>query len=564
MGGHAMDAAMPSEGLTMRPVAANASASVARRTLNEPLQRYLRTLWSVVPALGDADHAPFIVGQTIHLPARRPAADRAGAWRWYRAAAAHAAAHLAYSPPVFDGRGLAPIARALLGLLEDARVEALACRELPGLRRLWVPLHTATLLDGDGFEALLLRLARSLIDSGYDDPHPWVQKGSRLFFIEAETQVLALRRPDELRRAATLLGNDIGQMRLQFNARLHVPGPDYRDDLRWMWPAPAATEPEPACGEVPGGAGSHDSSSAEDARPSTSLQRYPEWDRLIARLRPDWCAVFDEHVESVFDAAEPVGIDLPAHPVRAALRNALKDARPRTAARPQPAEDGDRLDPNALVRARIAHRLRLPVEVRVHLRAGRARTRGRVMLLVDQSASSAEAWGESGRSLLQAACEVAALAADSWQSVSVAPAIAGFCSSGRLQVQLQTVKDFADPLDAAALRRLAALRSRHSTRLGAVIRHATRCLLAGRHDGSCQLVLISDGQPHDIDVHDPQYLVDDARRAVQQALRQGVQVTCIVLDPSGLAVARRIFGARRIAGLTAIEYLPRVARALAF
>ena len=551
-----MGAAMPSEGLAMGPV--------ARRTLHEPLQRYLRTLWSVAPALGDAEHGPFIVGQTIHLPAHRPAVDRLGAWRWYRAAAAHAAAHLAYSPPVFDGRGLGPIARAVLGLLEDARVEALACRELPGLRRLWVPLHTATPLDGDGFEALLLRLARGLIDSRYDDPHPWVQKGRRLFFVEAETQVLALRRPDELRRAATLLGNDIGQMRLQFNARLHVPGPDYRDDLRWMWPAPAAAEPEPACGEAPGGAGSHHSSSAEDARPSTSLQRYPEWDRLIARLRPDWCAVFDEPVKSVFDAAAPASIDLPAHPVRAALRNALKDARPRAAARPPHAEDGDRLDPNALVRARIAHRLRLPVEVRVHLRAGRARTRGRAMRLVDQSASSADAWGESGRSLLQAACEVAALAADSWQSVGVAPAIVGFCSSGRLQVQLQTVKDFADPLDAAALRRLAALHSRHSTRLGAVIRHAARCLLAGRHDGSCQLVLISDGQPHDIDVHDPQYLVDDARRAVQQALRHGVQVTCIVLDPSGLAVARRIFGARRIAGLTAIEYLPRVARALAF
>ena len=125
------------------------------------------------------------------------------------------------------------------------------------------------------------------------------------------------------------------------------------------------------------------------------------------------------------------------------------------------------------------------------------------------------------------------------------------------------MKGFSDPLDAAALLGLAALRSRHSTRLGAVIRHATRRLLEDRHDGSCQLVLISDVQPHDIDVHDPQYLVDDARRAVQQALRQGVQVACIVLDPAGLAVARRIFGARRVAGLAAIEQLPRVARLLA-
>ncbi len=72
---------------------------------------------------------------------------------------------------------MAPITQALLGLLEDARIEALACRELPGLRRLWSAWHTVTPADGSDFETLMLLLARALIDPAYDDPHPWVRKG---------------------------------------------------------------------------------------------------------------------------------------------------------------------------------------------------------------------------------------------------------------------------------------------------------------------------------------------------------------------------------------------------
>ena len=45
----------------------------------------------------------------------------------YRAAAAHAAAHLAYSTQRFPVRSLKPVQVALVSLIEDARVEELAC-----------------------------------------------------------------------------------------------------------------------------------------------------------------------------------------------------------------------------------------------------------------------------------------------------------------------------------------------------------------------------------------------------------------------------------------------------
>ena len=181
------------------------SSSAGHAADTTPLAHWLRLLWGAAPALHLGSEAPFITAGAIHLPAQPH-------WQQHRAAAAHAAAHLVYSPARFDGTALVPIARNLLALLEDARVEALAMRELPGLARLWRPLHTATPDDGFGCEALMRRLSRALADPSYADPHPWVQKGRRLFYLDEGLALLALRTPAELRDAALRLGRDIGQM----------------------------------------------------------------------------------------------------------------------------------------------------------------------------------------------------------------------------------------------------------------------------------------------------------------------------------------------------------------
>ena len=166
------------------------------------LSCWLRLLWDTAPPLRIDGEVPHIVDSTIHLPVRER-------WTDHAAAAAHATAHLVYSPARFDGDGLGPIARSLLALLEDARVEALAMRELPGLARLWRPLHTATPALGSDFEALMERLSRSLVDPHYDDPDPWVRKGRTLFYLDAGLGLPALRTPLELRGAALRLGHDI-------------------------------------------------------------------------------------------------------------------------------------------------------------------------------------------------------------------------------------------------------------------------------------------------------------------------------------------------------------------
>jgi Mg-chelatase subunit ChlD len=507
-----------------------------------PLAHWLRLLWGRAPGLRFDAETPFLSAGTLHLAPQ-------GRWREHRAAAAHAAAHLAYSPPRFDGRGLAPIARAVLALLEDARVEALAGRELPGLRRLWLPLHTALPDDGNGFETLLARLARALADPEYADAHPWVRKGRRLFYLDDRQQMMALRTPAELRQAATRLGHDIGQMRLPFNARLYRPVPHYRDDHRWMWAADDLSAAEPPHSRPDGDEADH---AVDDA---ATLTRHPEWDRLIARLRPNWCSVIEQPVP---ETGTPPSVAPDIEEWGRRLRRPLQPlARPATA-RGRSA-DGDAFDLDALVDWRMAQRLRLAPDVRVYRGRRHQPARAAVWVLVDQSASTAAAHG-GGRTVLQAAAQSAAALARTLQSLGVRCAVAGFQSSGRHAVRLHTVKALDTPLDEGLAARLQALRPGGSTRLGAALRHAALRLGAWR-GGARWVLLLSDGQPHDIDVHDPRYLVEDARHAVRQAARRSVRMACLTLAREVDADARRIFG-RGAQSVDRLDALPRAMQRL--
>jgi len=513
---------------------------------NDSLRRLLRALWRLdVPVLADAE-VPHLAHGAIRLPPQAPAGADEVTWR--RAAAAHAAAHLVYSPPAFDGRGLKPVVRALVGVLEDARVETLACRELPGLRRWWLPRHTATPLDGEGVEVLLLRLARTLADPGYDDPHPWVRKGRALFFLDADGQVMAEPRAERLRSIASRLGHDLGQMRLQFNARGHRPGPDYRDDHRWMWPEAAAEERAEQPAPPPAGRSAPEPVADDTATP------HPEWDRLIARLRPAWCRVVEQPADAREATHAPDEVASPA-----SLRRALLGRR--AGGRWHNGHTGTQLDLDALVRARIARRLGEPVDPRVLRSRSHDRRAGQALLLVDQSASAASAWPHGSLSQLQVASAWAWLAARALAGTGLTVAVAGFSSAGRQAVHWRQVLGFGQPLDRAAGARLAGLASGGSTRLGAALRHGLR-QLARHRDGERLVLVISDADVHDIDVHDPRYLVEDARHAVRHARRQGVRVACLLTDGRHAGEARRIFGGGAVAMPKGADELPSALRRL--
>lgn len=512
-------------------------------SMSATLSQWLRLLWDISAPVRLDSELPCIAQGVIHLPS-------GSHWREHSAAAAHAAAHLVYSPPSFDGTGLVPIARALVALLEDARVEALAMRELPGLARLWRPLHTASPESGSGFEALMQRLARALADPAYDDPDPWVRKGRTLFYLDATLGLLALRTPADVRRAALLLGHDIGQMRLQFNPKTYRPAPAYRDDHRWMWAADVLSEaPPPAM--ATGSEVLDDDDHAVDT--NETVTRYPEWDRLISRVRPDWCRLVERTGPLAQTRLPPPDDEVARTSVR--LRAPLR--RLGRAAALQRSEDGDVFDTSALVDWQVARRLRSAPDPRVYRSLDGRAVRAAVLVLIDRSVSTAALLGSGGHSVLNTASRCAEALASALQASGVACAIAGFSSQGRHAIDWLTVKAFDEPMGRCVNARLGALRPSGSTRLGAALRHAAS-RLAQQHAAARWLIVLSDGEAHDVDVHDPRYLVEDARHAARKFARQGLHAACIVLGPQRGADARRIFGSRGVQPLPDLFQLPRV------
>ena len=64
--------------------------------------------------------------------------------------------------------------------------------------------------------------------------------------------------------------------------------------------------------------------------------------------------------------------------------------------------------------------------------------------------------------------------------------------------------------------------------MGAAIRHAGADL--GVQETYRKLLLIvTDGEPSDLDIKDSRYLIEDTRRAVQSLTHQGIDVFCVGL-----------------------------------
>ena len=530
---------------------------------SRPLGIYLDALWSVQPRLAvlatDDDRPRAILSRAgtrpvLHLPA--------GGTLLTRARAAHAAAHLAYGGEPQPRAKLKPIQRALLETLEDARVDWLAMQALPGLRTLWSPFHVADASWGMGFDALLARLAHALFDPAHEDGHAWIAKVRRLFF--APDGQLALTTPDRLRDAASLLGHDIGQMRLPFNPAGWRVEPAYRDDNHHLWRAddslpPSATPLEREDADSHG-TGDDDDRTMERPPPQASggagqgegaaaalwseaplrMLKYPEWDRLIARLRPDWCTVIESR------PLEAGGDEL-----RARLLSAARRTRPDRrchAGRPGSGRerDGEALHTDALIEAGIALRTHTRPPSRLY-RAPRPHDSGRdVLLLIDASASTAQPCAD-GRPLLEHLRDAALLAAHALQRDGHLVRVWAFASDTRHRVRVQHLKDARDgALDARVCARAAGLRSHGSTRIGAALRHAAAHPVGERP----LILLLTDGEPHDIDVHDPRYLLEDLKQAVREARRKGSEVRCLHVGPAAPAALRGAFDPGRCIATT--------------
>jgi len=510
--------------------------------------------------------------QFVQVPARMRGVATSSVRKVYRAMLAHIGAHLVHCGPRFQIRGLKPMQVALVSLIEDARVEQLAMRELPGLFRLWAPFHTARANGGDTAPGLFARLSRALIDPNYRDDDLWVTKGRQMFFAAREGWV----DPGISRQIGNLLGNDLGQMRIQFNPRTYRVEPLYRDDNSGMWDtddAPPQMSDEQDVVETVRIERTQDLDYDHDLESSTPdddvgqatvrelraddgvpVGKYAEYDYLLGRERSEWATA----VEYQPQPADTTLLDRQVQSygdVLNRLENLVGTARVSRPARLRARAEGDRLDLDATIQAAIDRRAGIAPSPRVYETTGRRSRDLSVQVLLDISESTKDFVKGSSTTILTVERIATALLSQALSDLGDAFAVAAFCSNGRDDVRLYSIKGFNQPYDRHARARLAGLRGGLSTRIGGALRHAGALLGAQRTHRRLVLV-VTDGEPSDIDVADKRYFVEDARKAVQSLARNAIDVFAIGLDGAGTAYMGRMFGQRNFVVIDQIARLP--------
>ncbi|WP_234263720.1 nitric oxide reductase activation protein NorD [Hydrogenophaga sp. NFH-34] len=571
------------------------------------INMYLRALWGrdffMRPTAGDFEtregYRPFIEDHFIHLPDAVDAVDgnagTVGATELYRAAAAHAAAHVVFTRQPISAESLSPWQMAVIGLVEDARIEALTLARFPGLRPLWANLHTATAAQAATAGDWLNRLARALIDPAYEDAHPWIAQG-RALLAEALPRILADRHDNTVSwDIGVQLAHSYRELTQgpAFQPRTDLQTAAYRDDNRYFWAfegfdfersiAAGYEPPQPVrkqvnlmafVNELDVETAGDDAqeiwvlgtelfpyedlgvsfNESEGREPVLPPVHYGEWDYLIQLERPAWATV-QERRPKAGDATLIDGILAEHRRLIGRMKFLLDAMQPQGVQRIRKLEDGDEIDLNAALASLTEMRVGRQPDPRIMMRSVRKIRDISVLVLLDLSQSTNDKVAGQDHTVLDLTRSACALLADAIQKVGDPFAIHGFCSDGRHDVHYWRFKDFDQSYDDVAKARLAGMEGQLSTRMGAAIRHATAALKAQRSSKKLLLV-ITDGEPADVDVRDPQYLRHDTRKAVEEAGRHGVMTYCMSLDPRADPYVSRIFGARNYLVVDKVERLP--------
>jgi nitric oxide reductase NorD protein len=565
------------------------------------LNMYLRALWArdffMKPTAGDfetrAGYRPYVEDYFIHLP---DAYDdftlgdiRVSGLEMYRAAAAHCAAHIAYTRAPLSAEALNPWQMAVISVIEDARVETIAVRKFPGLKKLWRQLHTIEADRGNSAGDYLNRLARALLDECYQDDDAWIAQG-RVLFRQVAGQLDSNQISWDI---GVQLAHAFLAKRMAFNPRSDLLSAPYRDDNRYFWEfaefdfdrAAAAGYDAPKqvrkhvglmefANEIDVETAGDDAeeiwvlgtelfpyedmgksfNESEGREPLAEPFHYSEWDYQIQLERPAWATVLEKRAKA---GELQIIDDIAAQHKRTIgrLKFLLDALQPQGVTRMRKLEDGDEIDINAAVSAMMDIRMVQQPDPRIMMRSVRKVRDISVMVLLDLSESTNEKVSGQAYSVLDLQRQATVLLADAIHKIGDPFAIHGFCSDGRHNVEYFRYKDFDQPYNDEPKSRLAGMSGRLSTRMGAAIRHAGHYLRLQKSSRKLLLV-ITDGEPADIDVRDPQYLRYDTKKAVEEMARAGVNTFCMTLDPRADQYVSRIFGARNYMVVDHVERLP--------
>lgn len=565
------------------------------------LNFYLRALWGrdffLRPTGADyTDFRPYIENLIFYMPDAVDDIGEISGLELYRATAAHMAAHMCYTESAISAEALSPAQMFFIGFMEDARVEYKAMHAFPGLRKLWRTLLNME-HEGDVEHPTMLvleRLALMLLDKNVATDDQQLSEFVQRFHNEIEEQ-------QDNNQYSWHMGVELFNLfskrkevpSLRILERLRIP---YRDDNRFVWEFSeidwelgveyvAASQRQvrktvsviEMANEVDCELAGDDAQEIwtcdtemypyeDDLETTKSFNEmwgkepvsepfhYHEWDYQIQLHRPDWTTVYERRqAKSNPEEIEKILTDY--KPIAFRIKQIIDMLTPEGVQRVRNMEDGDEIDINAAVDAMISIRMGEQPNPRITMRNVIKNRDLAVVVLMDLSESTNEPIGGSDKTVLQLTKEAATLVATAISGIGDPFALHGFASDGRHDVQYYRFKDFNQHFDDEAKSRLAGMQGGLSTRMGAAMRHSCAHLLK-QPERRKLLLIVTDGEPADIDERDPQHLRHDTKKAVEELYSKGVLSYCLTLDANADAYVKRIFGANNYTIIDNVDKLP--------
>ncbi|MCP3666311.1 MAG: VWA domain-containing protein [Gammaproteobacteria bacterium] len=522
------------------------------------LDTFLRALWdqdySFVPYSLGFDELrkprPYFDNLGIRVPDVYDDKNGIDGINRYRATVAHMAAHRRWTKSIVADN-FSPFQRVAIEILEDSRVEYLAIQQYPGLRDIFKALHPIPVegdCDTEKESCILHRLAmlsRAILDEKHGYQNPDILEFAQRFFGAMEAGESS---PKEM---ASIAISFVAKTRLQSdqspNIRFENTEVDYRDDNRHMWifiEENDEAEDYDASRTPP-----KDEVEVEGLPP----RHYKEWDYQAGSYKPDWVSLY-ESLHPSGNASEIDSLLNKNAVIAKKLKAILETLKPQQLVRIRYQEEGSELDLDIAIRSLIDFKAGTQPDPRINMSHRHDGRDIAVMLLLDMSQSLNDIPDGCDQSIIALSKEAVSLLAWAIEHLGDKFAIAGFSSNTRHEVRYQHIKGFSEHWGDAVKARLAAMEAGYSTRMGAAMRHAAHYLGSQQSDKKLLLIL-TDGEPSDVDASDDRQLIEDARKAVVELDQEGIYTYCINLDPHADEYVRDIFGTQ-YSVIDRVERLP--------
>ncbi|HIJ22465.1 MAG: VWA domain-containing protein [Gammaproteobacteria bacterium] len=507
------------------------------------LDLYMRAMWNDPEQLVPYSRGynpyeklrPYYTADGIRVPDSYEPLNEISGMDRYRAVLGHIAAHREWTQGIIADN-FSPFQRHTAEMLEDSRVEYLLMQRYPGLRRLFLALHPSPVegsCDHENESCIRHRtamLSRAILDPNHDYQSEVINDFAQRFHQLMESG------DHSTQKAASLGSLFVAKTRLQQdqlpNIRFEDTEISYRDDNRLMWQYIEDGDEEELFEEKR-------KFSEEDEVDGLPPRHYKEWDYNSKSYRPDWVTLY----EAKHPAGDARKIDelLEKHQgLVKRMKQILDLLKPQNFVRIRYQEEGSELDLDVAIRSLIDFKSGSTPDSRINMDH---RNDGRdiaVMLLIDLSESLNQKAAGSEQTILELCQEATSLLSWTIEQLGDKFAIAGFHSNSRHDVRYHHIKGFGEHWDEDVKARLAKMEAGYSTRMGGAIRHAAH-YLGGQTAEKKLMLILTDGEPSDVDVEDEQLLIHDTRKAVQEMDEKGIYPYCISLDPDADEYVRDIF-----------------------